>query len=64
MKEQIKAYNSVLELIGNTPLIKINKVTSNLKGNFAQKSRRSTLDILLKIELRCILLKKQRKLES
>lgn len=37
MKEQIKAYNSVLELIGNTPLIKINKVTSNLKGNFYAK---------------------------
>ena len=37
MKEQIKAYNSVLELIGNTPLIKINKVTSNIKGNFYAK---------------------------
>jgi cystathionine beta-synthase len=27
MKEEIDAYNNVLELIGNTPLIKLNKVT-------------------------------------
>ena len=37
MKEQINAYNNVLELIGNTPLIKLNKVTQNLKGNFYAK---------------------------
>lgn len=37
MKEDIKAYNSVLELIGNTPLIKLNKVTDNLPGNFYAK---------------------------
>jgi cystathionine beta-synthase len=37
MKDQIKAYNSVLDLIGNTPLIKINKITNNLKGNFYAK---------------------------
>ncbi len=37
MKEQIKAYNSVLDLIGNTPLIKLNKVTSNLEGNYYAK---------------------------
>lgn len=37
MKEEIKAYNSVLELIGNTPLIKLNKVTENLPGNFYAK---------------------------
>jgi cystathionine beta-synthase len=37
MKEEIKAYNSVLELIGNTPLIKLNKVTENLIGNFYAK---------------------------
>ncbi|MDR6967410.1 cystathionine beta-synthase [Flavobacterium arsenatis] len=36
MKE-IKAYNNVLELIGNTPLIKINKVTEGLEGNFYAK---------------------------
>ncbi|WP_396212461.1 PLP-dependent cysteine synthase family protein [Flavobacterium sp.] len=37
MKDQIKAYNSVLDLIGNTPLIKINKITNNLIGNFYAK---------------------------
>jgi cystathionine beta-synthase len=37
MKEEIKAYNNVLELIGNTPLIKLNKVTNHLKGNFYAK---------------------------
>lgn len=37
MKEEIKAYNNVLELIGNTPLIKLNRVTENLKGNFYAK---------------------------
>lgn len=37
MKEEIKAYNSVLELIGNTPLIKLNKVTAQLPGNFYAK---------------------------
>ncbi len=37
MKEEIKAYNNVLELIGNTPLIKLNKVTEHLKGNFYAK---------------------------
>ncbi|MCL9770306.1 cysteine synthase family protein [Flavobacterium sp. HXWNR69] len=37
MKEEIKAYNSVLELIGNTPLIKLNKVSADLKGNFYAK---------------------------
>jgi cystathionine beta-synthase len=37
MKEQIKAYNSVLDLIGNTPLIKLNRITDNLDGNFYAK---------------------------
>lgn len=37
MKEEIKAYNNVLELIGNTPLIKIDKITQGLKGNFYAK---------------------------
>jgi cystathionine beta-synthase len=37
MKEEICAYNNVLELIGNTPLIKLNKVTEKLKGNFYAK---------------------------
>ncbi|MBC7494613.1 MAG: cysteine synthase family protein [Flavobacterium sp.] len=37
MKEEIKAYTNVLELIGNTPLIKLNKVTANFTGNFYAK---------------------------
>ena len=37
MKEEIKAYNSVLDLIGNTPLIKLNKVSADLPGNFYAK---------------------------
>ncbi len=34
MKEEIKAHNNVLELIGNTPLIKLNKITQKMKGNY------------------------------
>nr|WP_294787231.1 cysteine synthase family protein [uncultured Flavobacterium sp.] len=37
MKEEITAYNNVLELIGNTPLIKLNKITEELEGNFYAK---------------------------
>ena len=37
MKEEIKAYTNILELIGNTPLIKLNKVTANFTGNFYAK---------------------------
>ncbi len=37
MKEEINAYNNVLELIGNTPLIKLNKITDDLEGNFYAK---------------------------
>lgn len=37
MKEEIKAYDNVLELIGNTPLIKIKRVTEGLEGNFYAK---------------------------
>jgi len=37
MKEQIKAYKSVLDLIGNTPLIKLNTITESLLGNFYAK---------------------------
>jgi len=37
MKEEINAYNNVLELIGNTPLIKLNRVTEELEGNFYAK---------------------------
>ncbi len=37
MKEEIKAYDSVLELIGNTPLVKLKKITQNMKGNYFAK---------------------------
>ncbi len=37
MKDQIKSYNNVLELIGNTPLIKLQKVTHKMKGNYFAK---------------------------
>ena len=37
MKGEINAYNNVLELIGDTPLIKLNKVTEELEGNFYAK---------------------------
>jgi cystathionine beta-synthase len=37
MKQEIQAYNNILELIGNTPLIRINKITEKLKGNFYAK---------------------------
>ena len=37
MREEIQAYNSVLDLIGNTPLIKLQNITKNLKGNFYAK---------------------------
>ncbi len=37
MEHKINAYNSILELIGNTPLIKLNKLTADLKGNFYAK---------------------------
>lgn len=37
MEPKINAYSSLLELIGNTPLIKLNKITSSFKGNFYAK---------------------------
>ena len=37
MEQKIKAYNNVLELIGNTPLIKLNKITEHINGNFFAK---------------------------
>ena len=37
MKGEINAYNNVLELIGDTPLIKLNTVTQELEGNFYAK---------------------------
>ena len=37
MKEEINAHNNVLELIGNTPLIKLNKITQKMRGNYFAK---------------------------
>lgn len=37
MEENIKAHDNVLSLIGNTPLIKLNKITESLQGNFYAK---------------------------
>ena len=37
MEKEIIAYNNILELIGNTPLIKLNKSTASYNGNFYAK---------------------------
>jgi cystathionine beta-synthase len=37
MKEAIQAHENVLELIGNTPLIKLNKITAHMTGNYFAK---------------------------
>ncbi|TBX67037.1 cysteine synthase family protein [Flavobacterium silvisoli] len=37
MKEDIKAHDNALSLIGNTPLIRLNKITESLPGNFYAK---------------------------
>ncbi len=37
MEQKIKAYTSVLDLIGNTPLIRLNTISQGLKGNFYAK---------------------------
>lgn len=37
MEHKIDAYNNVLELVGNTPLIKLSKIASELPGNFYAK---------------------------
>jgi len=37
MKGKIKAYNNILELIGETPLVKLNKIVEDIPGNFYAK---------------------------
>lgn len=37
MKNKINAYNSILDLIGNTPLVRLNQITKPFKGNFFAK---------------------------
>ncbi|TXK70910.1 PLP-dependent cysteine synthase family protein [Mesonia sp. HuA40] len=37
MKEDLKVYNDALQLVGNTPLIKLNRITKDLTGDFYAK---------------------------
>lgn len=37
MKEEIQAHEHILEFVGNTPLIKLKKISQGLKGNFYAK---------------------------
>ncbi len=37
MKDDIQAYNNVLELIGDTPLIKLNEIVDSFPGNYYAK---------------------------
>ena len=37
MSQDNKAFNNILELIGNTPLIKLNKITEDFPGTYYTK---------------------------
>ncbi len=37
MEKKILAHNSILDLIGNTPLVRLNRITSGFKGEFYAK---------------------------
>ena len=37
MREEVQAHNSVLDLIGNTPLIKLDNIAAKMKGNYFAK---------------------------
>ena len=37
MKEQLNVFDNVLQLIGNTPLIKLNKITQDFPGEYLAK---------------------------
>ena len=37
MKQNKQVYDSVLDLVGNTPLIKLNTITKSFPGNFYAK---------------------------
>ncbi|NJY62686.1 pyridoxal-phosphate dependent enzyme [Salinimicrobium sp. CDJ15-81-2] len=37
MREDLQVYDNVLQLIGNTPLIHLNRITQNLEGDFYAK---------------------------
>ena len=34
MSKKIKAYNNILDLIGNTPLVRLNNITKEIPGEF------------------------------
>jgi cystathionine beta-synthase len=38
MKEEIQVFDNVLQLIGKTPLIHLNRITANMEGEFLCKS--------------------------
>ena len=37
MNNNVNAYQNILELIGNTPLIKLNQIVEGYKGNYYAK---------------------------
>ena len=37
MNKDLNVYDNVLQLVGNTPLIKLNKITEGFKGQFYAK---------------------------
>ena len=37
MRNSINAYNSILDLVGNTPLVHLNRITESLSGNYYAK---------------------------
>ena len=39
MKEDLQVYNNVLGLIGNTPLVKLDRITQEYRRRILRKSR-------------------------
>ena len=37
MNSEIQSYSNLLALVGNTPLIRLNRIVENFKGNFFAK---------------------------
>ena len=37
MKEHLNVYNDVLQLVGNTPLVRLNRITQDLPGSYFAK---------------------------
>jgi len=51
MNNSVNAYQNILELIGNTPLIKLNRVVEGFKGNYFTKFEAFNPGHSIKIEL-------------